>query len=56
VLGPENEESVLKESMVPMIAIAIIPQAGTNYIEISDQIQARLAQIKHELPQTSGSK
>ncbi|HMJ48659.1 MAG TPA: efflux RND transporter permease subunit, partial [Ferruginibacter sp.] len=50
VLGPENEESILKESMVPMIAIAIIPQPGTNYIEISDQIQLRLAQIKSELP------
>lgn len=25
VLGPENEESVLKESGVPMIAVAIIP-------------------------------
>ena len=50
VLGPENEESTLKESMVPMIAIAVIPQPGTNYIEISDQIQERLAQIKGELP------
>lgn len=50
VLGPENEESNLKESLVPMIAVAIIPQPGTNYIEISDQVQERLAQIKTELP------
>ncbi|RYE13985.1 MAG: efflux RND transporter permease subunit, partial [Sphingobacteriales bacterium] len=28
VLGPENEESVLKESGVPMIAVAVIPQPG----------------------------
>lgn len=39
ILGPENEESILKESGVPMNAIAIIPQPGTNYIAISDEIQ-----------------
>lgn len=50
VLGPENEESVLKESGVPMIAVAIIPQPGTNYIEISDEIEKRLEEIKQDLP------
>jgi multidrug efflux pump len=50
VLGPENEESNLKESGVPMIAIAVIPQPGTNYIAISDDIQQRLEEIKKELP------
>lgn len=51
VLGPENEESILKESGVPMIAIAIIPQPGTNYIAISDDVQKRLQEIKKELPE-----
>lgn len=50
VLGPENEESVLKESNVPMIAVAIIPQPGTNYIAISDEIHKRLDEIKADLP------
>ena len=50
VLGPENEESVLKESNVPMIAVAIIPQPGTNYIQISDEIHKRLTEIKADLP------
>ncbi len=50
VLGPENEESVLKESGIPMIAIAIIPQPGTNYIAISDEIRKRFEQIKKDLP------
>jgi len=50
VLGPENEESVLKESNVPMIAVAIIPQPGTNYIQISDEIHKRLEEIKADLP------
>ena len=50
VLGPENEESVLKESGIPMIAIAIIPQPGTNYIAISNEIKNRFEQIKKDLP------
>lgn len=50
VLGPENEQSILKESGVPMIAIAIIPQPGTNYIAISDEIQKRLSEIQKDLP------
>lgn len=50
VLGPENEESGLKESGVPMVAIAVIPLPGTNYIEISDEVQKRVEQIKKEMP------
>lgn len=51
VLGPENEESVLKESGVPMIGIAVIPQPGTNYIAISDDVKKRLDEIKKDLPE-----
>ena len=50
VLGPENEESGLKESGVPMIMLAIIPQPGANYVSISDEFYKRLANIKKELP------
>ncbi len=50
VLGPENEESVLKESGIPMIAIAVIPQPGTNYIAIADEVGKRIEQIKKDLP------
>jgi multidrug efflux pump len=31
VLGPENEESILKGDGIPMIALALIPQPGSNY-------------------------
>ena len=51
VLGPENEESVLKESGVPMIALAIIPQPGSNYVAISDEFYKRLEQIKKDVPE-----
>lgn len=51
VLGPENEETILKESGIPMVALAIVPQPGTNYIEIADEFYKRYDQIKKELPE-----
>jgi multidrug efflux pump len=50
VLGPEDQESGLKESGVPMIMLAIIPQPGSNYVSISDEFYKRFEQIKKELP------
>ncbi len=50
-LGPENEETVLKQSGTPMVAVAIIPQPGSNYVEIADQFYKRLEQIKKDLPE-----
>ncbi len=38
VLGPENEETQLKESNIPQIALALIPQPGSNYVAISEEI------------------
>ncbi len=51
VLGPENEETVLKESLVPMIALAVIPQPGANYVEIGDEFYKRLKQLQKEVPE-----
>jgi len=50
VLGPENEESSLKESGIPMIALAIIPQPGSNYVSISNEFYKRLEQMKKDVP------
>lgn len=50
VLGPQNVESVLKESGVPMIQLAIIPQPGSNYVSISDEFYKRLNELKKDLP------
>ena len=50
VLGPENEETVLKESRIPMIALALIPQPGTNYVAISNEFYERLEQIRKDVP------
>lgn len=51
ILGPENEESSLKESGIPMIALAIIPQPGSNYVSISNEFYKRLDQLKKEIPE-----
>lgn len=51
ILGPENEESILRESRVPMIALGIIPLPGANYVSISEEFFKRLEQIKTEMPE-----
>ncbi|MCX6132783.1 MAG: efflux RND transporter permease subunit [Ignavibacteriales bacterium] len=50
VLGPENEEFILRQSGVPMVAVGVIPQPGSNYLEIADEFYRRFEQIKKELP------
>src|SRR5688572_9631945 len=51
VLGPENEESVLRESNIPMVGLGIIPLPGSNYVEISDDFYKKLEQIKKDMPE-----
>lgn len=50
MLAPENMESIMRESGTPMIGLAISPQPGTNYLEISKLVNARFEQILKELP------
>lgn len=49
-LGPENEETILKNNGVPMVACALVPQPGANYIDIADEFYKRLEQIKKDVP------
>jgi multidrug efflux pump len=49
-LGSENEETILKESGIPMIGLALVPQPGANYIDISDEFYKRFEQLKKDLP------
>jgi multidrug efflux pump len=49
-LGPENEETLLRKNGVPMVAIALIPQPGANYIKIADEFYNRIEKIKTEVP------
>lgn len=49
-IGPENEETILRQSGVPMIGLALVPQPGANYISISDEFYRRLAILKKDIP------
>ena len=49
-LGPENEETILKLSGVPMIGLAITPQPGANYLDIAEEFYKRVEGIKKDLP------
>ncbi|MEJ7779187.1 MAG: efflux RND transporter permease subunit [Daejeonella sp.] len=50
LLAPENMESIMRESVTPMIGLAISPQPGSNYLEISSLVNQRYEQILEELP------
>ncbi|HET9058039.1 MAG TPA: efflux RND transporter permease subunit [Chitinophagaceae bacterium] len=50
ILGPENEETVFRENGEPMIAMALIPQPGSNYIAIADELFKRFDQVKKDVP------
>ncbi len=50
MLGPENEETILKGRLVPMVSVALIPLPGANYVEIANEFYKRLENIKKELP------
>lgn len=50
LLGPENEETVMRQSGVPMIGIAIVPLPDANYIDIADEFYKRLDKIKADMP------
>jgi len=45
-LGPENYERTWKINGVNGVGLAIIPQPGANYINISDEFNKRLEEIK----------
>lgn len=50
VLAPENLETDISESGTPMVAMAVIPQPGTNYIDIADAFYERIEQLRNEIP------
>lgn len=48
-LGPEDIRGILKRDGVPMVGVAMIPQPGSNHIEIVDEVYKRLDFIKKDL-------
>lgn len=51
LLGPENEESIMRESGIPMVALAMIPLPGANYVAIADEFYKRYDVLKKEMPE-----
>ncbi len=49
-LGAENERSILRMNGIPMVGNVVIPQPGSNHIEIAEEFYKRVEQIKKDLP------
>ena len=49
-LEAENMETKLSDSGQPMIALAIVPQPGTNYVAIAEDFYAEFEKLKEDLP------
>ncbi|MBF0695750.1 MAG: efflux RND transporter permease subunit [Flavobacterium sp.] len=49
-LEAENLETKLSENGQPMVGMAIIPQPGTNYLEIADEFYKQYDQLQRDLP------
>jgi multidrug efflux pump len=52
ILAPENEKSSLRgNGGVPMVAVSVIPQPGSNHIAIADEFYRRVNQIMKDVPE-----
>ncbi|HBZ02180.1 MAG TPA: acriflavin resistance protein, partial [candidate division Zixibacteria bacterium] len=52
ILAPENERQILRgNGGVPMVAVSVIPQPGSNHIAIADEFYKRVDQIMKDVPE-----
>ncbi|KGO88928.1 efflux RND transporter permease subunit [Flavobacterium suncheonense] len=49
-LEAENLETKLSDSGQPMVGMAIIPQPGTNYLDIAEKFYEQYEQLQRDLP------
>ena len=49
-LGPENLETKLSQSGLPLIGLAIVPMPGANYLDISKEFYKKYESLKKDLP------
>lgn len=49
-LSPENDKTFFKRDLTPMISVSVIPQPGSNHIEIVNAINKKLNQIRTTVP------
>ncbi len=48
---PENDRTMLRSNGIPMVLTAIVPQPGSNNLEIADEFYQRWESIKKDLPE-----
>lgn len=50
-LEAENFETKMSDSGFPMVSLAVIPQPGTNYLEIANSFYAEFEKLENDLPE-----
>jgi multidrug efflux pump len=50
ILGPDNEETGARRNLVQGVSLAVIPQPGSNWVDITDEFYRRYEQIQKDLP------
>lgn len=50
VLGPENLETKMTQSGLPLVGVAIVPLPGANYLDISKEFYKEYAKLQKDLP------
>lgn len=50
-LAPLNERTILRRDGVPMVGNVIVPQPGSNHIDIADEFYRRVEKIQKDLPE-----
>ncbi|RZK33750.1 MAG: efflux RND transporter permease subunit, partial [Hymenobacter sp.] len=48
VLGPENYEQAWKVNGAYAVGLAVVPQPGSNYVQIAEEFNKRLAEVQKE--------
>ncbi|AIZ63385.1 acriflavin resistance protein [Hymenobacter sp. DG25B] len=49
-LYPENDQTIFRVNGVPGVALAVVPQPGSNQIDIADEFNKRVKQFGKDLP------
>ena len=49
-LGPENLETQMSQSGLPLVGVAIVPLPGANYLDISKEFYKKFETLKKDLP------
>jgi multidrug efflux pump len=50
-LGSETYRRILRRDGIPMVGVVLIPRSGANYIEIVDEFNRRVEDLKRDLPE-----